>query len=87
MAGVREAIEAAGAKLLFIPSYSPNLNPIELAFAKLKALLRAKAIRTADALWKALGDLCDSFSPAQCAKTLVGFRGGGSGGVASRPGL
>lgn len=66
MAGVREAIEAAGAKLLFIPPYSPDLNPIELAFSKLKALLRAKAIRTADALWKALGDLCGSFSPVEC---------------------
>ena len=66
MAGVRAAIEAAGAKLLFIPPYSPDLNPIELAFSKLKALLRAKAIRTAEALWKALGDLCDSFSPGEC---------------------
>ena len=59
IAAVREASEAAGAKLLFIPPYSPDL--------KLKALLRAKAIRTADALWKAWGDLCDSFSPAECA--------------------
>jgi transposase len=67
MAGVREAIEAAGAKLLFIPPYSPDLNPIELAFSKLKALLRAKAIRTIDALWNALGGLCDSFSPSECA--------------------
>jgi transposase len=67
MAGIREAIEAAGAKLLFIPPYSPDLNPIELAFSKLKALLRAKAIRTVDALWKALGDLCDCFSPGECA--------------------
>src|SRR4051812_30327362 len=67
MAGIREAIEAVGAKLLFIPPYSPDLNPIELAFSKLKALLRAKAIRTADALWKALGDLCGSFSPRECA--------------------
>jgi transposase len=49
VADVREAIEAAGAKLLFIPPYSPDLNPIELAFSKLKALLRAKAIRTAEA--------------------------------------
>jgi transposase len=49
MAGVRKAIEAAGAKLLFIPPYSPDLNPIELACSKLKALLRAKAIRTVDA--------------------------------------
>src|ERR1700723_2274397 len=67
MAGVREAIEAAGAKLLFIPPYSPDLKPIELAFSKLKALLRAKAIRTIDALWNALGGLCDSFSPSECA--------------------
>jgi transposase len=67
MAGVREAIEAVGAKLLFIPPDSPDLNPIELAFSKLKARLRAKAIRTVEALWKALGDLCDSFSPAECA--------------------
>ena len=63
----REAIEAAGAKLLFIPPYSPDLNPIELAFSKLKSLLRAKAIRTVNALWNALGDLCESFSPRECA--------------------
>jgi transposase len=67
LAGVRAAIEAVGAKLLFIPPYSPDLNPIELAFSKLKALLRAKAIRTAEALWQALGDLCGRFSPGQCA--------------------
>jgi len=67
IAGVREAIEAAGAKLLFIPPYSPDLNPIELAFSKLTSLLRAQAIRTVDALCKALGDLCDRFSPTECA--------------------
>ena len=67
MAGVREAIEAAGAKLRFIPPDSPDFNPIELAFPKLKALLRAKAIRTVDALWNALGDRCDRLNPAQCA--------------------
>lgn len=66
-AAVREAIEAAGAKLLFIPPYSPDLNPIELAFSKLKSLLRAKAIRTVEALWKALADLCHNFSPTECA--------------------
>jgi transposase len=54
IAGVREAIEAASARLLFIPPYSPDLNPIEMAFSKVKALLRAKASRTAEALWKAL---------------------------------
>jgi transposase len=63
IAGVREAIEAVGAKLLFIPPYSRELNPMELAFSKLKALLRAKAIRTVEALWNALGDLCGSFTP------------------------
>ena len=70
VAGVREAIEAAGASLLFIPPYSPDLNPIELAFAKLKALLRARAIRTVDALWKALGGLVDCFTPEECANYL-----------------
>jgi transposase len=75
VAGVREAIEAAGATLMFIPPpsrarspYSPDLNPIEMAFAKLKALLRAKAIRTVEALWKALGTLVDCFTPKECAR-------------------
>ena len=54
VAGVRKAIEAAGARLLYLPPYSPDLNPIEQAFAKLKALLRAKALRTVEALWNAL---------------------------------
>lgn len=74
--GVREAIEAAGAMLLFIPPYSPDLNPIEQAFAKLKSLLRAKALRTVEALWQALGDLCDCFSPQECANYLrhCGYR-------------
>jgi transposase len=67
VAGVREAIEATGASLMFIPPYSPDLNPIELAFAKLKALLRARAIRTVDALWNALGNLVDCFTPEECA--------------------
>ena len=71
-AGVRTAIEAAGATLLFLPAYSPDLNPIELAFSKLKALLRAKAIRTADALWNALETLCDCFTPAECANYTNG---------------
>jgi transposase len=67
VAGVREAIDAAGATLMFIPPYSPDLNPIEMAFAKLKALLRAKAIRTVEALWKALGTLVDCFTLKECA--------------------
>jgi transposase len=66
VAGVREAIEAAGASVMFIPPYSPDLNPIELAFAKLKALLRARAIRTVEALWNALGNLVDCFAPDEC---------------------
>lgn len=61
VAGVREATEAVGASLIFIP-YSPDSNPIELAFAKLKALLRALP-RTVDALWNALGSLVDHFTP------------------------
>ena len=70
VAGVRQAIEARGAKLLYLPPYSPDLNPIEQAFAKLKAMLRAKALRTVGALWKALGDLVPCFSPTECANFL-----------------
>jgi transposase len=70
VAGVRQAIEAAGARLLYLPPYSPDLNPIEQAFAKLKALLRAKAVRTLEALWDALGDIVACFSPAECAHFL-----------------
>ena len=65
--GVREAIERAGARLRFLPPYSPDMNPIENAFAKLKALLRAKAERTIDALWDTVGTLIDCFKPAECA--------------------
>jgi transposase len=60
------AIRAKGAWLLFLPPHSPDLNPIEMAFAKLKALLRARAIRTIDALWRAIGEICDLFSPQEC---------------------
>ena len=70
VAGVRKAIEAAGARLLYLPPYSPDLNPIEQAFAKLKALLRAKALRTVEALWNALGNLVLCFSPDECANFL-----------------
>jgi transposase len=75
VAGVRQAIEGAGARLLYLPPYSPYLNPIEQAFAKLKALLRAKALRTVGALWKALGDLVACFAPAECVNFLchVGY--------------
>jgi transposase len=67
VAGVRTAIEAAGAELRYLPPYSPDLNPIELAFAKLKALLRTAASRTVEALWQAIGRLLDAFTPAECA--------------------
>jgi transposase len=69
-AGVREAIEAAGAKLLYLPPYSPDLNPIELLFAKLKALLRKYAERAVDALWQRIGKLLDEISSSECAAYL-----------------
>jgi transposase len=61
-----QAITARGAWLLFLPPYSPDLNPIEMAFAKLKALLRARAIRTIDGLWQAIGDICTLYSTTEC---------------------
>ena len=64
---VRQAIEAVGAKLLYLPPYSPDFNPIENAFAKLKTLLRAAAERTVEALWHRIGDLLDCFTPEECA--------------------
>ena len=70
VAGVREAIEARGASLLYLPPYSPDLNPIELAFSKLKRLLRAAAARTADALWTAIAAALRQFTPAECANYL-----------------
>ena len=66
VSGVREAIEAAGAKLLYLPPYSPDFNPIEMAFAKLKALLRAAAARTIPDLWDALTNALDRFTPNEC---------------------
>lgn len=70
VAGVRQAIEAAGASLMYLPAYSPDLNPIEQALSKLKALLRARALRTIDALWNALGGIVGCFTPAECANYL-----------------
>jgi transposase len=64
---VRVAIEAAGASLLYLPPYSPDFNPIENAFSKLKALLRKAARRTVDGLWSAIGRLIDLFTPHECA--------------------
>jgi len=70
VAGVREALEAAGAKLVYLPPYSPDLNPIEQLFAKLKALLRKAAERSIEALWTTIGRLLDAFSPEECANYL-----------------
>lgn len=64
---VRAAIEAVGASLLYLPPYSPDFNPIENAFAKLKALLRKAAERTVDGLWNAIGRISELFSPTECA--------------------
>ncbi|MET4689948.1 transposase [Sinorhizobium fredii] len=61
-----ECLRDRGAWFLFLPPYSPDLNPIEMAFAKLKAHLRAAAARTFDALWKAIGNICDLFNRTDC---------------------
>lgn len=66
VAGVREAIEAAGATCLYIPPYSPDLNPIEMVFAKIKSILKRKALRTVEALWRELGEVTKCVSPAEC---------------------
>ena len=70
VAGVREAIEVVGAKLLYLPPYSPDLNPIELAFAKFKTALRKAAERTVDDLWRRIGIIIDDFSPLECQNYL-----------------
>lgn len=66
-AGVRQAIEAVGASLLYLPPYSPDFNPIENAFAKLKAMLRKAAERTVDGLWAAIERLVETFTTTECA--------------------
>ena len=72
---VRQAVEATGARLLFLPPYSPDFIPIENAFAKLKALLRKAAARTIDELWDVIGRSLDAFTPAECANyfTAAGY--------------
>jgi len=64
--GVRQAIEAAGARLLYLPPYSPDFNPIENAFSKLKALLRKAAARSITELWDAIADCVNQFTPDEC---------------------
>jgi transposase len=65
-AEVRKTIEAAGATLLYLPPYSPDFNPIEKAFSKLKALLRKAAERTVEGLWNKIGELLSEFTPREC---------------------
>ncbi len=75
---VRRAIRTAGARLLFLPPYSPDLNPIEQVFAKLKTLLRKAAERTVEATWKRIGELLRTFTPKECANY---FRNAGYGSI------
>jgi transposase len=67
LAAIGNALCDAGAQVFYLPPYSPDMNPIELAFAKLKALLRQNPARSIDALWHRLGTLLDTFTPAECA--------------------
>jgi len=68
---VRDAIRSVGARRLLLPPYSPDLNPIEQAFAKLKALLRKASERTLEATWRRIGELLGHFTPAECANYLA----------------
>ena len=67
IAAVRAAIAKAGAQFFLLPPYSPDMNPIEMAFSKLKALLRQAPERTRDGLWRRIGELIDCFTPNECA--------------------
>jgi transposase len=73
---VRQLIRSAGAKLFFLPKYSPDLNPIEQVFAKLKHLLRKAAVRTVDAVCAAIGDALEAFTSGECANYFenAGYR-------------
>jgi transposase len=74
--GVREAVEATGARLEYLPPYSPDLNPIEQVFAKLRRLLQRAAARSISALWRRIGELVDCFSPTECSNYIrhCGYR-------------
>ena len=67
IAAVRAAIAKAGAQFFLLPPYSPDMNPIEMAFSKLKTLLRQAPERTRDGLWRRIGELLDCFTPNECA--------------------
>ena len=71
VAGIREAIEKTGAKLLYLPPYSPDLNPIEQVFAKLKTALRRLRARSIPTLWDAIGDLIGDFPPQECLNYFI----------------
>lgn len=71
VSGVKQAIEAAGASRLLLPPYSPDFNPIEQAYAKLKALLRKAAARTVDDLWAAIAEAIEIFTPAECTNFFI----------------
>lgn len=75
VSGVREAIENAEAALLYLPPYSPDFNPIEMAFSKLKALLRKAAARTVDDLWEVIAKTLDAFTSDECLNyfTAAGY--------------
>ena len=79
VAGVRALVEARGASLMFLPPYSPDLNPIEQVFAKLKQIIRTAEPRSREALWKKLGRTVDQFAPSECANYLTnsGYRRSG----------
>jgi len=74
--GVRQAIEKVGASLLYLPPYSPDFNPIEMAFSKLKAILRKAAARSIDDLWQVIADALDKFSQQDCTNyfTAAGYK-------------
>lgn len=71
VAGVRDAIVAVGASVLYLPPYSPDLNPIEQVFAKLKAILRKAAARSRDALWDTIATALDAYPPDECKRYIV----------------
>lgn len=75
---IRQAIRAAGAQILFLPAYSPDLNPIEQVFDKLKHLLRKAAERSKEAVWRRIGNLLDLFTPQECENYI---RNSGYGSV------
>ena len=70
-AAVRTLIESAGAQLMYLPPYSPDLNPIEMLFAQLKAYLRKAKARTVETLWRVIGDFIKTVTPQQCAHYIA----------------